>query len=100
MFSSILTIAAASGRDKDAGLPGISQPVEELREDSKEENSRVQVQSMETIGSTNFITPVSEAHSFATQATAIEESVWNERGWTYEERILSKHSLIFTTNQV
>jgi hypothetical protein len=55
---------------------------------------------METIGSTNFITPVSEAHSFATQATAIEESVWNERGWTYEERILSKHSLIFTTNQV
>jgi hypothetical protein len=95
-----LTITIATGRNADAGLPSISQLVEERRTHSKEGNLRVLVQSMETIGFTTLISSVSEAPGFAAQATAIEESVWNERGWTHQEGILSKRSLIFTTHQV
>ena len=81
--SALLTVVAAAGRDATAGLPGLF------------EHSRIPLQRTERIHSFLLRTALSNDNN-----TIIDNSYWNNRGWTYQERLLSRRCLIFTTYQV
>ena len=77
-----ITIVVASGVSAEAGLPGI-------RQDSR---SRVHepfavkvIQLLETL----------EPKGNGDGTSYIGESVWNERGWTFQERVLLAANLEF-----
>ena len=79
---STITIAAASGRHANAGIPGISRS---RRSQYSESVKGVPLATM--------------APSF----TNIENSqslIWNTRGWTFQEKVLAKRLLLFTDFQV
>ncbi|PSN66923.1 HET-domain-containing protein [Corynespora cassiicola Philippines] len=82
--SAILTIVAATGKDANQGLPGLSG------------KDRFPFQIEQSTGPymlrTIFLND--KAHGI------IETSPWSERGWTYQERLLSKRLLFFTNHQV
>jgi Heterokaryon incompatibility protein (HET) len=81
---SAFTIAAAAGIHADHGLPGISIP---------RRNSQ----------STELIQPGVELSAMSPSFTALENSrnlKWNRRGWTFQEKVLSKRLLLFTDFQV
>ena len=73
--SAVLTIAAASGDTADAHLAGMTS------------NPREFPQHIEQIQGINL------ANRPATFAQAIDESVWNSRAWTLQERLLSPRVL-------
>ena len=79
--NALLTIDAAAGQDANAGLPGVrpfSRQVEQLI---------VEYQPGRRLMATQpILTGVAD------------NSYWNTRAWTYQERFLSKRSLIFTEN--
>lgn len=76
--SAAITIIAAAD-DPETGLYGISSP-------------RVDPPSGMQFGYISmFYTTTSQG--------ALEDSVWNTRGWTYQERVLAKHRLVFTKHQ-
>ena len=76
-----LTICAATGSDSDSGLSGFRPYTRDL------------IQPVETIGRVQLIVLRSaEIH--------IQNSMWNSRGWTFQERLLSKCCLIFTKQRV
>ena len=81
--SALLTVVAAAGRDAAAGLPGL------------DKRSRIRLQKTENIHSFRLRTALSNDNN-----TIIDNSYWNNRGWTYQERFLSRRCLIFTTYQV
>ncbi|KAH7379031.1 heterokaryon incompatibility protein-domain-containing protein, partial [Cadophora sp. MPI-SDFR-AT-0126] len=76
--SSFATIVAAAGEDPTFGLPGIS-PRPSSRVLKKEKSTWV-------------ITPMSR--------TAVRESTWNTRGWTYQEAVLSLRLICFLPQQI
>ncbi|OCK91309.1 HET-domain-containing protein, partial [Cenococcum geophilum 1.58] len=76
-----LTFVAAAGQNAYHGLPGVSTP-------RKERQLRVHIKGI-TISSM-----LENAHG------AISFTRWNTRGWTYQERLLSKRLVIFTASQV
>ncbi|KAF2489918.1 HET-domain-containing protein, partial [Lophium mytilinum] len=76
-----LTIIAASGNDPSYGLPGVNG------------NPRRTYPSV-TIKDHTF-------HPFLSNAAhEITHSMWNTRGWTYQEALLSRRCLMFTDSQV
>jgi hypothetical protein len=78
-----ITIVAASGEDADSGLPGVSRDL-----------PRTQHQMRITVDGTTM------ANMLESEASAIDHSTWNTRGWTYQERLLSQRLLSFTLSQV
>lgn len=77
-----LTIVAAHGADADAGLPGVrlaSRPTSQ---------HRVNAQSMRF------------ANILPSLEKLVNSAVWNTRGWTYQERLLSQRKLYFTADQL
>jgi len=76
-----LTFVAAAGQNAYHGLPGISTP-------RKEHQLRVHIKGI-TISS-----------MLENARGAIDFTRWNTRGWTYQERLLSKRLVIFTASQV
>ncbi|CAL3972318.1 unnamed protein product [Diplocarpon coronariae] len=77
-----LTIVAASGSDSNAGLPG-------LRADSRK--SLIideEIQGVKLVTALPIFT------------SAVSASVWETRGWTMQEKVLSKRLIIFTAFQV
>ncbi|KAG0558454.1 hypothetical protein KC19_10G029400 [Ceratodon purpureus] len=78
----VLTIVSAAGSDANGGLPGVLP------------GSRSPTQFTESINGLNLIT------SQCPFSWAVNESVWNTRGWTFQEKVLSKRLLIFTRHQV
>ena len=81
--SAVLTIAAASGSDANAGLAGISRP-------------RRVPQRTEVVDGLRFALPLPDYMSLESDRSLI----WNSRGWTFQEKILSKRLLLFTDYQV
>ena len=79
---SALTIAAASGRHADSGIPGIS--------------TRRKAQHCEVIKGLRIATM---APSFS-ELEGSKSLIWNTRGWTFQEKILAKRLLLFTESQV
>lgn len=79
---SMLTIAAASGRHADSGIPGIG--------------VRRKTQYSETINGLQLAT-MSPSFSELEDSQSL---IWNTRGWTFQEKILAKRILLFTDFQV
>jgi len=78
--SSRLTLVAAAGDSPYYGLPGIS---------ARKRKLPLQTRIGEDV-LIHYVNPLEE----------IEHSVWNSRGWTYQEWIFSSRKLVFTDNQV
>lgn len=73
-----VTIIAAAGSDAAHGLPGISRY--QVRHSAWGRSQKIQVE----------YNPGFE----------IEISQWSQRGWTYQESVLSRRRLVFTTSQI
>jgi hypothetical protein len=78
--NSVFTIIAAAGNDSLYGLPGVSH--------AREGSPQITVE-----GVTISTVPISIVKD-------LESKVWNTRGWTYQEGLLSTRRLIFTSTQV
>lgn len=77
---STLTIIAISAKCPSEGLPGVTKP-------------RIPVQKFLQMNSIHLAQWVSNIEH------EINNSVWNTRGWTYQEALLSRRRLLFTETQ-
>ena len=77
-----LLIVAAAGDGANAGLPGIG------------DTPRPISQRIEKIHGIEFMT------AQASVQQVLDRSVWNSRGWTFQEVMLSRRALVFTDNLV
>ncbi|TGO71233.1 hypothetical protein BELL_0604g00010 [Botrytis elliptica] len=77
---STLTIIATASKCPSEGLPGVSKP-------------RIAVQKFLQMNSVHLVQWVSNIRH------EIDNSVWNTRGWTYQEALLSRRRLVFTETQ-
>ena len=82
-----VTMIATSGIGAEAGLPGVK------------EGSRRRVQEPFTIKGIKLIETL-DPNGNGEVRSYLGESVWNERGWTFQERLLSRRALVFTHEQV
>jgi hypothetical protein len=76
-----LTIIAVAGEDPTHGLPGVGAT-------SRKPQPFVQV------GETILVSTLTDIKQ------EIDESKWNQRGWTFQEGMLSQKRLVFTDNQI
>src|SRR5256885_3809908 len=81
----LLTIVAAAGDDANAGLPGLRP------------GTRVEQVSLDAQGVTLLRALHAEPNDFDHY---LSYTTWNSRGWTMQERALSRRALIFTSQQV
>jgi hypothetical protein len=79
-----LTIVAGSGRHADVGLPGVYG------------NVRISGQYVETVKGRKLAAML-PSYSDVENSRSL---VWNSRGWTLQEKLLSKRVLLFTDSQV
>lgn len=77
-----LVIVAAAGGDANAGLPGMASTPRRIS------------QSIERIEGIEFMT------AQASVQQVLNRSMWNSRGWTFQELMLSRRALVFTENQI
>ncbi|KAF6822225.1 tol protein-like protein [Colletotrichum plurivorum] len=89
---SLLTIIAAGSGDAHAGLPGISRP----RGGSQETVTIRKPGSMEEISLLTALKPPDK--DFAAHPTA--GTTWSTRGWTLQERALTRRAVIFLEEQL
>lgn len=82
-----LTIVAAAGKDADGGLPG-------LHRDIPRRDRQFKVDVAEKGGPV-----ITVANMLDSAQAALNFSTWNTRGWTYQERALSRRVLSFTHSQ-
>ncbi|PMD13246.1 HET-domain-containing protein [Hyaloscypha hepaticicola] len=80
--NSILTIAAAGGKDADTGLAGVHP------------GSRVATQHIEAIR------PGLSLGVYTYLDYLIKPTIYNSRAWTFQEQLLSRRALYFVNNQV
>ncbi|GAW25484.1 putative tol protein [Rosellinia necatrix] len=80
--SAYVTIVAARGQDSWAGLPGVNA------------GSRSLSNAIERAGDTCL------GIFNGTVGRTVSKSVWNSRAWTFQEMLLSRRLLIFTTEEV
>ncbi|KAI9797296.1 MAG: hypothetical protein M1835_001314 [Candelina submexicana] len=80
--NSVLTILAGTGSDHNAGLPGV-QP-----------DSRIIQQDIEKCGSKMRLVLTYLAEEY------LRCSEWDTRGWTFQERLLSKRCLLFVNGRI
>ncbi|KAH8765179.1 heterokaryon incompatibility protein-domain-containing protein [Hyaloscypha finlandica] len=73
------TIVAAAGSDADAGLPGVR-------------DNRAFSQQSALIGKGLSLVSVASTDNLG----RVDRTYWNNRGWTYQERLLSRRNMIFT----
>ena len=82
-----LTVVAAAGKDADGGLPG-------LHRDLPRHNRQLRVDVAEKGGPV-----ITVANMLDSAQAALNFSTWSTRGWTYQERVLSRRLLSFTHSQ-
>ncbi len=78
--NAILTIVTATGRNADAGLPGIFRRLEYPRV--------FHIQGLQLTLQPDAL------------KTALDRSAWVKRAWTMQERLISRRKLIFSQDQV
>lgn len=78
----ILTIVAVSGKNADAGLPGVRS------------GSRNVLQYIEHIQGLVLV------NSLTTPSWCVDQSIWNTRAWTYQEGKLSRRVIFFADEQI
>jgi hypothetical protein len=76
----VFTLVSAAGDDADAPLPGVSE--------RSTKQQLVQVQGLHL------------SQTLRDFEHSVNPSIWNTRGWTYQERVLSPRKIIFTTEQL
>lgn len=79
--NSFLTIVAASGKDANAGLPGVSKVHRRQQQEVR-------------VGNITLLQSPDLGH------IALGRSTWVTRGWTYQEAYFSTRRLIFTDEQI
>ena len=82
--AAVLTIVAGVGSDAWAGLPRV------LHDGKSQDNH----QAICCIGGVGLISVLQTYHSWR------DNSTWDSRGWTFQEKVLSKRLLIFGSEQV
>ena len=80
----VFTIIAAAGDHANSGLPGV------------EPGSREQIQKVVRLANCELLTVI-DVHK---RQSGIDASVWAQRAWTFQERVLSNRVLVFSGNQV
>ena len=85
--SASVTIIATSGISAEVGLPGVKPGSRRRTQEPFAANGTPLMETLDPNGT-------GDAESY------IGESVWNERGWTFTERLLSRRALVFTDEQV
>ena len=80
--AAVFTIVACAGSSVNAGLPGVRPGTRKVR------------QHIETVDGLQLITALRPF------LASTARSVWNSRGWTYEEKYLSRKLLFFTDYQI
>lgn len=80
--SAVLTAVAAWGQDAQAGLPGVRV------------NSRLARQAVEEVQGLIL------ANLLPGWRESVDLTPWNQRGWTYQEKLLANRIMIFTAEQV
>ncbi len=90
--NSHLTIIAAAGRDADAGLPGITNP----RTSTQNE---IPIPGLDNGGVPAGLLTMLNPRSRDIRHSS-EDSYWASRGWTFQERVLSKRAIYFLEEQI
>ena len=80
--SACCTIVAASGKNSGAGLPGVNP------------GSRNPNQLIEEVRGMKL------GRMLPGRADTIDNTIWNSRAWTFQERLLSNRMMIFTAEQI
>lgn len=100
--SAFLSIIAAAGEDAEAGLPGLKPGTRHM------EQEEVVVVKPGGLTSQDDVWPEGTGMSLMTTLTPLRSdnahylarTKWNSRGWTMQERVLSRRNLIFMEEQV
>ena len=79
----LFTIIAAAGDHANSGLPGV------------ERGSREQVQKGLKLGDCELLTVIDVRN----KPSGIDDTIWAERAWTFQERMLSNRVLVFSESQ-
>jgi hypothetical protein len=81
----LFTIVAACGSGSESGLAGLpSSPRDIFQRQVKVSSSGLHIMPCLTLS----------------EGDTLESSKWNTRGWTFQERLLSRRALIFTNSQI
>ena len=80
----LFTIIAAAGDNANSGLAGVRR------------GSREQVQKIVKIADCELLTVIDIRNT----PSGIEDTIWSQRAWTFQERALSNRVLVFSENQV
>ena len=90
----LCTIVAAQGATANSGIEGIRQHfVPEVGQPASQQRKLQQVQ-VGLKGDMSLVAPL------AAQDHKVDDSVWNTRAWTFQERLLSRRLIIFTHGQM
>ena len=90
----ICTIVAAQGATANSGIEGIGQHyVPEVGQPASQQRKLQQVQ-VGLKGDLSLIAPL------GAQNHQLDDSVWNKRAWTFQERLLSRRLIVFTHGQM
>ncbi|KAK3377149.1 heterokaryon incompatibility protein-domain-containing protein [Lasiosphaeria ovina] len=88
--SALVTVIAASGRDASAGLPGVSLPR------AFHQRSMKVLEPSDCAPALFVVT--SQSHRPVSRS-CVAETIWTTRGWTLQERALSRRTLAFTDDE-
>lgn len=94
------TLIAASGGNSNAGLPGFRPETRDFEQQKVVVISPDDQQPGLSLVSTCKSQRTNWDETYYSGYEHIDLSVWNTRGWTLQERILSRKNLIFTKEQV
>jgi len=83
--NSVLTIVASTNSDPSGGLPGVMA------------TNRTKEQIYESVQGMVMAVAL---HDHRKRLSDVENSAWNSRAWTYQERYLSQRALFFTDSQM